>query len=276
MIALVRTEWVKAVWRMRTLVTAGVLIALPVLITFALHARGNRPERNPNGEGFFRLARLSGLMVAPAVLAAMSGFLLVIVAGMLAGDSVAGDASSGNLRYLLLRPVSRAKLLVAKATVAGALIWAVTIIVTLAALAAGTVLFGWHAVRVPTFPGGAGLDFSTNALLARIAFSTAYVALGYTALLALGTLFSTLTDSPAGAIGASVGVYIVSSILDSITAFGQLRYGLPTHYSGSWQAIFTRNQFSSDLVAGVGVQIAYLLAFGGLAIWSFSRKDIAS
>ena len=43
-----------------------------------------------------------------AVLSVMSGLLLVMIAGTFAGDSVAGDAIVGNLRYLLMRPVPRA------------------------------------------------------------------------------------------------------------------------------------------------------------------------
>ena len=46
----------------------------------------------------------------------MSGFLLVIVAGTIAGDAVAGDAATGYLRYLLIRPVKRARMLVGDPT----------------------------------------------------------------------------------------------------------------------------------------------------------------
>ncbi|MDP1805387.1 MAG: ABC transporter permease subunit, partial [Acidimicrobiales bacterium] len=64
----------------------------------------------------------------------MSAFLLVVIAGTIAGDSVAEDAAWGNLRYLLMRSVPRGRLLVANAVVAGVLIWACTILVGLAAL----------------------------------------------------------------------------------------------------------------------------------------------
>jgi ABC-2 type transport system permease protein len=118
-IALLRTEFVKAARRTRTLVVAVALVGLPTLIVVAIKARGNRPRDNDRGEGLFRLASQSGLLVPAAVLSVMSGFLLVVVGGSIAGDSVAGDAAWGNLRYLLMRPVSRARLLFAKATVAG-------------------------------------------------------------------------------------------------------------------------------------------------------------
>jgi ABC-2 type transport system permease protein len=220
------------------------------------------------------------LLVPAAVLSAMSGFLLVVIAGTFAGDSVAGDASWGNLRYLLMRPVPRGRLLVAKAIVAGSLIWAATALVALAGLAAGVVLFGAHAVTVPaniaigSLTGG--FQLGTGELLVRVALATGYVALGFTALLALGTLFSTLTDTAASAIGATIGVYIVSEILDSISQLGQIRYAFPTHYLSAWEPMFTQNTFSHDMIAGIVVQLIYLAVFGGAAIIWFRVKDIRS
>jgi ABC-2 type transport system permease protein len=285
-IALVRTELVKAVRRTRTYVIWIGLVALPLLIVVAIHSRGNRPHRD-EGEGLFRLAQQSGLLVPAAVLSVMSGFLLVVVAGTFAGDSVAGDAAWGNLRYLLMRPVPRGRLLVAKAFVAGVLIWVCTILVSLAALGGGIVLFGAHALTVPKFAlplggpvlGGApfgGLHFSESVLLVRTAIATAYVAFGFTALLVLGTFFSTLTDSAAGAVGATIGVYITSEILDGIPQLGVIRYGFPTHYFDAWQSMFTQNRFSHDMVTGIVVQLVYFVVFGAAAIVWFRRKDIRS
>ena len=113
-------------------------------------------------------------------------------------------------------------------------------------------------------------------VITRSVIATAYVAFGYTALVALGTLFSIFTDSAAGAIGATVGVYIVSEILDGISQLGRARYFFPTHYLDSWQSMFTDNHYSHDMVAGVMLQVAYLVIFGGLAVVWFRRKDIRS
>src|SRR5207253_3772548 len=203
-IALIRTEFTKATRRSRTLVIALLLVGLPTLIVVAINAHGNRPEHD-SGEGLFRLAQQSGLLVPAAVLSVMSGFLLIVIAGTFAGDSVAGDAAWGNLRYLLMRPVPRGRLLAAKAIVAGMLIWAATILVALAGLVAGVVLFGAKSVTVPNFATLAGgslvgsFHLSQGALLLRIAIATGYVAFGFTALLALGVLFSILTDTAASA-----------------------------------------------------------------------------
>ena len=276
MIALIRTEFAKAAVRTRTLVIVLILVGLPSLIVFAINARSDRPRRG-DGEGLFRLASQSGLLVPAAVLSITSGFLLIIIAGTLAGDSVASDASWGNLRYVLMRPVSRVRLLLAKAFVAGTLIWAATILVTLAALVAGVILFGVHAVTFPGIDGLAGgFHLSTGALILRVVIATGYVAFGFTALLALGTLFSTLTDTAASAIGATIGVYIVSEILDSISQLGQVRYAFPTHYFDAWETMFTDNTYSREMMVGIVVQAAYLVVVGAAAIIWFNRKDIRS
>jgi ABC-2 type transport system permease protein len=280
-IALIRTELYKATNRMRTLVIAALLVGLPTLIVFAIKAHG-RGRSVDDGEGLFRLAQQSGYLVPAAVLSVMSGFLLVVIAGTFAGDSVAGDSSWGNLRYLLMRPVPRGRLLAAKAIVAGILIWAATILVTLTSLVGGVVVFGGHSLTVPGFGAFAtaglpvGFHLGPSALLLRLGIATAYVAFGFTALLALGMLFSVLTDSAAGAIGATVGVYIVSEILDGISQLGEVRYFFPTHYMDSWSTMFTNNQYAHDMVTGALLQVAYLVVFGTLATVWFRRKDIRS
>ncbi|MDQ1447224.1 MAG: type transport system permease protein [Actinomycetota bacterium] len=281
MIALIRTEFTKAARRTRTLVIALLLVGLPTLIVVAINSRGNRGDGD-QGEGLFRLAQQSGYLVPAAVLSAMSGFLLVVIAGTFAGDSVAGDAAWGNLRYLLMRPVPRGRLLAAKAIVAGMLIWAATILVALAGLVAGVVLFGAKSVTVPNFADLASgslvssFHLSQGAMLLRVAIATGYVAFGFTALLALGVLFSILTDTAASAIGATVGVYIVSEILDGITQLGRVRYLFPTHYFNAWVTMFTENRYSHDMVIGIISQLVYLAVFGTLAIVWFRRKDIRS
>lgn len=281
MIPLLRTELIKAIRRRRTLVIFAGLASLPVVITLALNAHRARPEeRGAAGAGLFHLARQSGLVVPAAVLAIMSSFLLIIVAATFAGDTVAGDAGSGNLRYLLLRPVSRTKLVIAKAAIAGMLIWTTTIVAAVAALLAGIAVFGAHPLTVPAassgFLGVSGFTLATGTLLGRLAVGTAYVAFGFTALLALGVFFSTVTDTPAGAIGGAVGVYIVSEILDGISELGTIRYAFPTHYTNAWEAMITENRFSHDMLAGIAVQAAYLVVFGAAALWWFARKDIVS
>jgi ABC-2 type transport system permease protein len=276
-IALLRTEFVKATRRIRTLVVFVLLVGLPILIVLAIHAHG--AERGDDGPGLFRLARQSGLLIPAAVLSVTSGFLLVVIAGTFAGDSVAGDSAWGNLRYVLMRPAPRGRLLAAKAIVAAMLIWLSTFLVVIAAMVVGVIMFGAHPVSFPGFAFLHGVEvfqLSESTIVWRVFVATTYVSFGFTALLALGLLFSVLTDTAASAILATAGIYIVSEILDGIPQLGRVRYLFPTHYLEAWEPMFVNNRYPHDMVAGIAVQLGYLVVFGTAALVYFKRKDIRS
>ena len=56
----------------------------------------------------------NGLYVPLAALAGMSIFLLPLAASMVGGNMIAGEAEHGTLRTILVRPVNRGSLLLAK------------------------------------------------------------------------------------------------------------------------------------------------------------------
>ena len=270
MLALFRTELVKQLRRPRTYVALGIAALIPVILTIALKA--NPPSPQPGEEGFFVLAPNSGLFVPVAALRFMSRFFLVLLAALFAGDAVSAEAAWGNLRYMLVRPINRPRLLGAKLSVSALFALAATVAIVVAGLIAGVIAFGWEGISVPF----AGLSQSAGQLLWNLVLATAYVAWGLAAVVSFGFYVSTLTDVPQGGIGAAVGLYIVSQILDAITSLGSIRYVLPTHYFDAWDALFFGRGPNADMLRGVLLQIGYIVVFCGLAFWHFQRKDIKS
>ncbi|MCU1497189.1 MAG: transporter permease [Acidimicrobiales bacterium] len=283
MIALLRTEFVKAIWRPRTLVIAFFLIGLPFLVIANFGDGPPRPRDVGDDIGTYRLAHISGLLAAPALLRRLAEFLLIVIAGLYAGDSVAGDAAWGNLRYLLIRPIGRLRLLLAKTFVAATMIFACVFLVTGAAALAGWIKFGVAHISVPNVPAAlnAGLEIPAFEMsipdqIGRIALSAGYVSFGFLALLGLGIFFSTIADSPTGAIGGAIGVYIVSQILDEIEPLGSIRYILPTHYGEAWRPMLTEHRFTTEMALGLLVQLCWFVAAYAAASFWFRRKDIHS
>lgn len=272
----VRTEAVKATRRLRTYISFGVVVVIPIVMTIALKLNPPDPGERRGGGGLFLLAsRYSGLVMPAAALALMSAFLLIIIVAIFGGDAMASDASWGNLRFILMRPVGRVRLLVAKLLVATLLSWAAVLTVVLVALAAGAIAFGWHALDVTRF-GITVNHQSIGDLLLHIGIATAYVSWMLTGLVAFTFLLSCVTDSPAAATVTGVGLYITSQILDAITPLGSLRYGLPTHYFDSWRDVILVGHATSDMARGALLMIGYVLLFTGVAVWWFRRKDILS
>ncbi len=271
----VRTEAVKATRRMRTYVSFGILVVIPIIMAVALNANPPDPRERGGGEGLFFLSTHTGLVMPAASLRLMSTLpLLITVVAIFGGDAMAGDASWGNLRFVLMRPVARARLLSAKLLVAVFLSWLAVVAGVLSGLAIGVLLFGWHPLDINLF--FRTYHESTGELLAYLALATIYVAWMLTGLVAFTFMLSCMTDSPAGATVAGVGLYIASQILDAIPALGSLRYGLPTHYLDSWVDLFTQNTVSSDMARGALLMVGYVLLFTGVAVWWFRRKDILS
>ena len=275
----VRTEAVKTTRRLRTYVAFGVVVVIPVIMTIALKLNPPDNEGGQNGGGLLFLAsRFSGLVMPAAALALMSAFLLIIIVDIFGGDAMASDASWGNLRFVLMRPVGRVKLLFAKLGVAVLVSWLAVLTVVVVALVAGGIAFGWHGLDAPHFENGqfSLIHQSVGDLLWHLAIATAYVSWMLTGLVAFTFLLSCITDSPAGATVTGVGLYITSQILDAIEPLGSLRYVLPTHYFDSWRDLIFLGHATSDMARGALLMVGYVLLFVGLSVWWFRRKDILS
>lgn len=272
MLRLVRTEMAKQVRRPRTWVALGFVMVVPIIITVALKL--NPPDFSGGGDEdrFFFLATQTGLAVPIAALQLMSGFFLVVVISMFAGDAVASEAAWGNLRYVLTRPVGRGRFLTVKLFVAAVFALLSTALVAVSGLIVGVAAFGWHPIEIPFF----GLSQSPSEIVVHLVLTVFLITWGLAAVIAFGFMLSTMTDSAAGAIFAAVGLYIVALILGEIRSLGAIRYGLPVRYYEAWTDLFVRNEFTDDMWRSMLIQVPYVVVFCGIAWWWFHRKDIKS
>jgi ABC-2 type transport system permease protein len=268
------TEIRRQASRRRTHLALGFMILLPLIILLAFEL-GSDDSGDDNGGGQFGslvdLATSGGLNFALFTIAVSAGFLLIVVFALFFGDTVASEASWGSLRYLLAIPVPRMRLLGIK--LLAALLSSVAALALLAgtALLIGTLRYGWHPLGstiAAEIPPGAGL--------LRLLGILAYLAVTLLIVAGLAFLLSTLTDAALGAVGGAVLLWILSSILDQITALGAIRNVLPTHYSDAWQGLLSTPIQGGDLAKGAICAICYAALFWALAFWRFTRKDITS
>src|ERR671929_1993573 len=105
----------KLVGRPRTWVTIALLAGLPTLVAALLRVTGVGP-RPGQGPAFLSQVLNNGALFPAAALALVLPVFLPVAVAVLAGDTVAGEAAAGTLRYLLVRPVGRTRLLAAKLT----------------------------------------------------------------------------------------------------------------------------------------------------------------
>lgn len=259
--------------RRRTQLALGFMALLPVIILLAFEFGGDGDDDNGGGafSSLVELATSGGLNFALFSIFVSASFLLVVVVALFCGDTVASEASWGSLRYLLAVPVPRARLLGVKLIVA--LGYSLVALLTLAgtALLIGTLRYGWHPLGSTVsaeIPAGEGV--------LRLLAILGYLAVVLLAVAGLAFLLSVLTDAALGAVGGAVLLWILSSILDQITALGGIRDFLPTHYSDAWLGLLSTPMQTDDVVKGAISAVSYATIFWALAFYRFTRKDVTS
>jgi ABC-2 type transport system permease protein len=267
LIAVLRTEWAKTLRRPRTYVALGFLMFIPSIVALALSLNPPGPDE---GDRFFYVATQTGLLFPAAMLRILSRLALLVVLALFAGDAIAGEASTGNLRYLLLRPIGRAKLLAAKLIVAVTLALLAGIALMGAATLAGGLAFGFEPIQFQPF----FQDQTVSNLFIHIGMSTGYVVWSLSSVVAFGFMISTMTDSPAAAAGSAVGLGITSQILNEVESLGAIRDFMPTRYLDAWVGLFWSDRVPDDMWHGLLQPLPFVLGFGVVAWWWFRRKDV--
>ncbi|GAA2420540.1 ABC transporter permease [Streptomyces glaucus] len=263
-------ELVRQLKRRRTLVMGGILFALPFVLLVAFQV-GGEPGGGNDRINLMDTATVSGANFAAVNLFAAAGFLLVVPVALFCGDTVASEASWSSLRYLLAAPVPRARLLWSKLVVGLVLSLAAIVLLPLVAYAVGTAAYGPGPLQLPT--GGA---LPTGTAVWRLLVVTAYLFVSQLVTAALAFWLSTRTDAPLGAVGGAVGLTIIGSVLDEVTALGDWRSVLPAHWQYAWlDAVRPRPEWT-DMIQGTSLSVTYALVLFALAFRGFARKDVVS
>jgi ABC-2 type transport system permease protein len=269
------TEARRQAARRRTQFSLGFMVLLPLIVLGAFKWNpGGGDDDGDGGGGFSALvdvATSGGPNFALFTLFVSSGFLLIVVVALFCGDAIASEASWGSLRYLLAVPVPRARLLAVKLLVALAYSALAILLLTGTALLAGTIFYGWNPLQAPiggTLPPAEGV--------LRLLAVVGYISATLMVVGALAFLLSVSTDAPLGAVGGAVMIYIVSNILDQITALGSIRNYLPTHFNEAYLGLLSTPIQTDDVVRGLVSAVLYSTVLLSLAWWRFLRKDVVS
>jgi ABC-2 type transport system permease protein len=265
-----RVEAVRQLRRRRTLATFVLLLALPWLLVLAFKVRG--ASTPSDGLTVISLGNAGGLNFTAFTLFVSASFLLEVAVALFCGDTVASEANWASLRYLLAAPVPRARLLRQKLIVALGFAALSVVVLPLMAFVAGTIAFGWHGLRLP----GNGAEIPVGTGLERMAIVVGYALIAQLIVAALAFLLSVVTDSPLGAVGGAVGLVIVSTILDSVTALGGWRDFLPTHWMFAWTDALQAQPVWSGMIKGAALSVTYALVLFALTVRLFRGKDVIS
>jgi ABC-2 type transport system permease protein len=274
----IAVELRKLLLRPRVWVSLFLLCLLPAIVAVFLATADFAP---PPGQGgaFLSAVVSDGSLYPAAALALVLPIFLPVSVAVVAGDAIAGEASGGMLRYLLVRPVGRTRLLSAKMVSLAVFVLVAVLLVVLTSLGIGTALFGTSAAAVGQ-PGGvtslSGASLDSSDLSLRLLGAVGYVVVSMLGFGAIVLFLSTLTESALGAALGGLAVLITSSVLETLDAAASIKPYLPTHYWLSWIDFFRDPVFFRNIDSGLLLQAGYIVVFFGAAWANFATKDITS
>jgi ABC-2 type transport system permease protein len=253
--------------RRRNIAGMGVLAALPVIVAVSIRLSSSQG----GGPDFISGITGNGLFVAFAALALELPLFLPLAVSAISGDSVAGEANLGTLRYLLAIPAGRTRLLVIKYLAIVIFAFAATFLVALVGSIMGLALFGGGDMTLLS-----GTQTSMADGVWRLVLSSLYLAVQFSALGAIGLFVSTLTEQPIGATIAIILVNVLMFILDSIAQLDWLHPWLLTHWWTAFGDLLRDPIATESIQRGLITAVVYAGTFW-LAAWArLSTKDISS
>jgi ABC-2 type transport system permease protein len=269
---MIRVELSKMLRSRRTWVTIAIIDALPTLVAVLLSVTDLGP-RPGTGPAFLSAVLADGALYPLAAIAIVLPLFLPAAVAITAGETIAGEAQQGTLRYVLIRPVGRTHLLVAKLVSVMAFVLVTLMVVAATSYVLGIVLLGHQQAGVATTTFS-GTQLTTSQLVVRTGLALAYALLSMLGVAAVALFLSTLVRSPLAAAMGTLALLIGSTLLLTLDAAHGLRPFLVTRYWLSFVDLFRDPILWHDVVHGVILQAGYVVVFLGAAWANFVTKDI--
>jgi len=255
--------------RRRTQAVLAVLAGVPVLIAVAVKL-SSAPHPG-EGPPFLDRVTQNGLFVGVTALIVCMPLFLPLAIGVVAGDTIAGEANLGTLRYLLVAPAGRTRLLLVKYGGAALFCVVAALVVVAAGAAIGAALFPVGPVTLLS-----GNTISVSASVVRALLVAGYVSVSLLGLSAVGLFVSTLTEIPVGAMATTVILAITAQILDTIPQLDWLHPWLFTNYWLSFADLLRDPIAWTSFMDNARLQAGWAVVFGALAWARFTTKDVLS
>jgi ABC-2 type transport system permease protein len=209
----------------------------------------------------------AGLMIVITI------FTIIIV-----GDVVAGEFSSGTIKLLLIRPASRAKILLSKyisVLMFGILLLLVLFVVS---IAINGILYGFKYIDLPLIKMNAEGEIVEKSMILNLWKTYMYNGVSTVIYVTMAFMISSAFRSSSMAIGFSIGALFAGNIvMELLQRFDWSKYVLFANIDLTQYLVGSRPfQEGMTFSFSVGVLVVYFLIFNVISWLIFTRRDVAA
>lgn len=277
MLTLVNIELYKIFRKWRTYIGFIAIAVLVPIIELAMLAEGEWSldfmTRNFQQSFVFVGNLLNGYLISYIILNSLVIHIPFLIA-LVAGDLLAGEATSGTYRLLITRPVSRFNLITAKFF--SAVIYTNVLVFWLAivSLGLGIIIFGVGELIV--IKNSSIVIFAKYDILWRFILGYGIASLSMMVVASLAFLLSSLVENAIGPIVTTMAIIIAFIIISAIDIeiFQKIKPFLFTNYMNSWRMLFDDPVDIHKILESVVVLAGHTAVFFGATVYIFHKKDI--
>ncbi len=275
---ILRNELLKTYLKWRTYIGFIAIAVLVPLVEIALKLEGGgmvrRMTRDLSQDFIFVGNLFNGYFVTYFIMNSLWVHVPFLIA-LVAGDQLAGEATGGTFRLILIRPASRTRILLLKYL--ATLFYTFSLIVFLAAvsLGLGLYLFGSGDLLVA---GKVLTILPGNQLPLRMLLAFGLATWSMWCVASLAYLFSSLVENAIGPIVGTMTVVIIFFIISNIQIefFESVKPFLFTTYFNIWQLAFEEPIPWEMIARNGGILGSFSIGFYAVTWYIFVKKDVLS
>lgn len=279
MLNLIYYELFKTYAKWRTYIGFIAIVVIIPLVMWAMKVEGGRfiqyQMRSLQNDFFITGNLFNGWIIAQLIMNSLWVHVPFLIS-LVAGDQLAGEATAGTFRLILIRPVSRTRILNSKYITT--LLYTVSLVCSIALLSVGLGLLIFGSGDLLAIDRDMLAILPEEQMWWRFALSYALAILAMWVIASLAFLFSSFVENAIGPIIATmavvVGLLIISNL--PVESFEPIKPFLFTTYENAWQQAFKNPVDWQHIIKSALILAAYCIAFWLTVLFVFRRKDILS
>jgi len=278
MLQLIKLEIFKLYSKGRSWIALSALLFIIVVVLIAMYSEGEElmAMGTQSLQDSFMLEGnvINGYLITYLIQNAMLVHVPLLLA-LVCGDLISGEASTGTIRFLLTRKVSRNQIIISKFITA---LFYSTIMVTLMmvlSLGLGVLIFGKGDMIILK---DVVYIIDENTVPMRMFYAYLFSILGMATVASLAFMFSAFTQSNVTPIVMTMVVIVAFTILSALNIefFNLIKKFFFTNYMNNWKLFFEDPFNKEKIIRSVVILLSHIVIFFSITLYYFNKKDIQS